>query len=109
MALIKQICLAVGFGALASTAAAQTSGPNPAGQIAAGDSADVLEDIIVTAQRRTEDVQHAAIAIDVVTARQLTLEGAARASDLQNLVPALQISESGNSQQSLYLRSVGTF
>jgi len=94
---------------LASTAAAQTSTPNPAAQPVAGDNSDVLEEVIVTAQRRTEDVQHAAIAIDVITARQLTLEGATRASDLQNLVPALQISESGNSQQSLYLRSVGTF
>src|SRR5882762_7710178 len=68
-----------------------------------------LEEIVVTAQRRPEGVQHAALAIDVVSAKSLGIAGAARASDLPSLVPALQISESGNSQQSLYLRSVGTF
>jgi iron complex outermembrane receptor protein len=73
-----------------------------------GGATDQLQDIVVTAQRRAEDVQHAALAIDVVTPLALSLEGATRASDLQNVVPALQISESGNGQQSLYVRGVGT-
>jgi len=90
---------AAGGSAIAQTVASAETGAAPVG----------LEEIVVTAQRRPEGVQHAALAIDVVSAKSLGIAGAARASDLAALVPALQISESGNSQQSLYLRSVGTF
>ena len=41
-----------------------------------GDTTEGLEEIIVTAQRRPEDVQHAALAIDVVSAQALGLSGA---------------------------------
>ncbi len=114
MSINKNILLAIGLGALASTAGGQTqnlqiAATNPTNPVNPGEVADQLGEIIVTAQRRSEDVQHAALAIDVVSPRELTLAGATRATDLQNLVPALQISASGNSQQSLYLRSVGTF
>ena len=79
-----------------------------AGTVSSSDSTDQLQEVVVTAQRRAEDVQHAALAIDVVSPLALSMGGATRATDLQSLVPALQISESGNAQQSLYLRSVGT-
>src|SRR6266446_7390849 len=68
-----------------------------------------LEEVIVTAQWRSENVQHAALAVDVVSPVTLDLASANRASDIASQVPALQIGESGNGQQSLYLRSVGTF
>src|SRR6266478_4833567 len=68
-----------------------------------------LEEVIVTAQRRSENVQHAALAVDVVSPVTLDLASANRATDIASQVPALQIGESGNGQQSLYLRSVGTF
>ena len=68
-----------------------------------------LGDIIVTAQRRSENVQKAALAVDVVSTEKLALVSANRASDLVTLVPALQIGESGQGQQSLYLRGVGNF
>jgi iron complex outermembrane receptor protein len=70
---------------------------------------DALQEIIVTAQRRAEDVQHAALSIDVLSAQSLELKNATRASDIADAVPGLQITESGNSQQSLYIRSVGNF
>jgi iron complex outermembrane receptor protein len=72
-----------------------------------GDAA--LEEITVTAQRRTEDAQHAALAIDVVSSKALETTGAGRASDIAALVPSLQIGESSNSQQSLFIRGVGNF
>jgi iron complex outermembrane receptor protein len=83
-------------GALAEEAGA--SSDQPAG----------LEEIVVTAQRRSENIQHAALAVDVVSTQALGLAGANRASDLPNAVPALQVGEFGNGQQSLYIRSVGT-
>jgi iron complex outermembrane receptor protein len=101
----------IGIGAIVSAAGAQTANLQAAvpNEAKTGDGADQLQDIIVTAQRRPEGVQHAALAIDVVTPAALSLAGASHATDIANLVPALQISESGNAQQSLYLRSVGTF
>ena len=76
--------------------------------VAHAESETGLQEITVTAQRREEGVQHAALAIDVISPAALSLSGAARATDIAAFVPALQIGESGNSQQSLYLRSVGT-
>lgn len=95
---------------LANTAGAQTANPGSTSSnaTAPATNGDQLAEIIVTAQRRSEDVQHAALAIDVVSTQALSLEGATRATDLQALVPALQISESGNGTQSLYLRGVGS-
>jgi iron complex outermembrane receptor protein len=98
------VCL-VGHGARSETAGQGAAAS--AGRVA-GETADALQEIIVTAQRRSEDVQHAALGIDVISAQALSVAGVARATDLASLVPALQVSESGNSQQSLYLRSVGT-
>lgn len=96
--------------AFASAAEAQTA--NQANAIsnsaASGESGNQLQEIIVTAQRRPEGIQHAALAIDAISPQALSLEGGSRASDLENVVPALQISENGNGQQSLYLRGVGT-
>ncbi len=89
-----------GFSGLSGASIAQTT-PAQGGE--------ALEEVIVTAQRRSEDVQRAALNIDVLSQQALSLTSASRASDIAAAVPSLQISESGNSQQSLYLRSVGTF
>ena len=91
---------------MSAAAQAQATAPNstPAEQ-----AAPQLGEIIVTAQRRSENVQRAALAVDVVSTDKLALVSATRASDLVSLVPALQIGESGQGQQSLYLRGVGTF
>ena len=111
MKIITNVGLAVAIAALVGTAGAQTANQVGAatGVSNSVESADQLGEIIVTAQRRAEDVQRAALAIDVVSPLALSMAGASRATDIANLVPALQISESGNAQQSLYLRSVGTF
>src|SRR5712691_4566993 len=68
------------------------------------DGPAALQEIVVTAQRRSENIQHAALAVDVVSTEALRLSGASRASDLPNAVPALQVGEFGNGQQSLYIR-----
>jgi iron complex outermembrane recepter protein len=83
--------------------------PAGAGSAAPVGSGDALQEITVTAQRREEGVQHAALAVDVVSSKSLETTGAGRASDIAALVPALQIGESSNSQQSLFLRGVGNF
>src|SRR5580692_6061902 len=74
----KAFVLAIGLTALASMVSAQTtaqSGAAATTEIPAG-SQDALQEIIVTAQRRSEDVQRAALAIDVVSPQALALAGA---------------------------------
>jgi iron complex outermembrane receptor protein len=41
-----------------------------------------LTEVVVTAQRRSESLEHAAIAIDVVSADALSATGTSRASEL---------------------------
>ena len=101
MKLKMTVWAAAGAVALSGVSGAQVTS-SPAG-------VDTLEEVIVTAQRRSEDVQHAALNVDVIGQQALSLTSATRATDIASLVPSLQISESGNGQQSLYLRSVGTF
>ena len=55
--------------------------------------ATVIEEIVVTAQKRTEDVQNVPIAMSVLTGEQLGAQGIRRAEDLGIGVPNLQISQ----------------
>ena len=67
-----------------------------------------LQDIIVTAQRRSENVQRAAIAISVVGGADLVGAGITQAQGLQEVVPALTIEDVGPSSAS-FIRGVGNF
>jgi iron complex outermembrane receptor protein len=66
-----------------------------------------VNDIIVTAQRKSESSQNAAIAIDAVTGDQLTKAGISDPLQITKLAPALTITNGGGSNTSLYLRGVG--
>ena len=65
-----------------------------------------LEDVVVTAQRRTQSVQKLSLNIQVVNAQQLTASGVTMARDLSALVPGLQIALGGNETQ-MFIRGVG--
>lgn len=67
-----------------------------------------LGDIIVTAQRQSENVQRAAIAISVVGGADITTGGITQPERLNQLVPALTISNVGPSATS-FIRGVGNF
>jgi iron complex outermembrane recepter protein len=73
------------------------------------DSQNGIGDIVVTAQRRAESLQRAAVAVDVVSGDAILNAGVSKSSDLQNLVPSLQITGGGGSNTSFFLRGVGTF
>ncbi|WP_317928499.1 TonB-dependent receptor [Halioxenophilus sp. WMMB6] len=66
-----------------------------------------LEEIVVTAQRRAESLQDAAIAIEAVTGKGLIESGITDAYDLSKAVPALQITNGGGGASALYMRGVG--
>ncbi|MEO6338701.1 MAG: TonB-dependent receptor, partial [Caulobacteraceae bacterium] len=84
----------------------------PASAIAQGAApqagATALEEVVVTAQRREENLQRAAIAVSAVTGNALTQQSITQATDLTRMVPALQVAPASSLTQ-IYLRGVGTF
>lgn len=94
---------------LASTAFATLATAMPAmAQDAEGETGGIGE-IVVTAQRKEESLQDAAIAIDAVTGDSLIQAGVSQARDITKLVPALTIGNGGGVNASLFLRADGTF
>ncbi|MDB5714129.1 MAG: TonB-dependent receptor [Sphingomonadales bacterium] len=80
-----------------------------ASESATGQAADQgLADIIVTAQRRAESSQRAAIAIDVVQGSDLIAAGVTQVTRLSQLAPALQVQPSPTGSI-IFLRGVGNF
>jgi iron complex outermembrane recepter protein len=77
-------------------------------QAAADESADSNE-IIVTAQKREENLQEVPLAISVVGGEQIANNGGITLENAQYLVPSLNFRKSGTSlNQALFLRGVGT-
>ena len=88
---------------LAAPAAAQT--PAPAAD--AAPDATQLEEIVVTAQKRAENVQDVPITINAVTAAAAARAGATTTADIPALVPGITISRQTANPQ-VYIRGVGT-
>lgn len=86
-----------------ATAMAQESAASVEGQESEG-----LAEIIVTAQRREENLQKSALAVSAVAGDSLTKQAITEASDLTRLVPALQVAPASSYTQ-IYLRGIGTF
>ena len=78
----------------------------PAAAQEAADEAGI-QDIVVTAQRKEENLQKAAIAIDAVSGADLLSKGVLKAEDLTKSVPALTVTNGGGSSTSIFLRGVG--
>lgn len=67
-----------------------------------------ISDIIVTAQRREESAQKAAVAINVIGGSDVTDAGVTQVANLGSLVPALTVQQIGGST-STFIRGVGNF
>jgi iron complex outermembrane receptor protein len=86
--------------------------PTPAAAADASDTASApagLEEIVVTAQRREENLQHAAIAVTAVSGSELGDAGAIKVQDLTQLVPSLQVATAAGPYPLFYMRGVGNF
>jgi iron complex outermembrane recepter protein len=93
------ISLLAGSPAVAQEAAAKSTAPE----------SESSGEIIVTAQRRAQDLQDVAIAVDVVSGSQLVAAGITDPQNLQKLVPALVTHAGGaGSGTNFYIRGVGT-
>jgi iron complex outermembrane receptor protein len=83
--------------------------PGPGAQTSATPNGeDQLEEIVVTAQRKSESAQHAAIPLSVVDGAALTSAGVTQVDRLNQLVPALSI-EPSSTGSLIFIRGVGNF
>ena len=69
-------------------------------------SAAVLEEIVVTAQKRTESLQDVPISITTIDGAKIEAAGIANLEDLTNFVPNLQLTENAVAT-SIIMRGVG--
>lgn len=69
---------------------------------------DSLPSIVVTAQRRTEDVQKAALAITAVSGKDLERRGVSQTEELSTLTAGLQVNTSAGPYTTFSVRSVSS-
>lgn len=68
----------------------------------------VLDTVVVTAQKREESVQKAALAITALSGQMLIERAISQPTDLNKMVPGLGIAQGGPSTQ-VYVRGVGNY
>lgn len=78
---------------LGLTAQAQTQSQDPKKAAPTADSDAVIEDIVVTAERRSEGIQNVPIAITAVSGDTLQEAGVSSVGELVQLTPSLQFGE----------------
>lgn len=101
---LAALCWVIGQPAMAQDNA-QASGAE-----AASSNGNVgLGDIVVTAQRRSESLQRAAIAVSAIGGENLTNAGVNDVTNLTKLVPALVVQPSVGTATNFYIRGVGSF
>lgn len=70
--------------------------------------AQMLEEVIVTAQKREESLQDVPIAMQAFTGDQLSNLGIAKASDVTKLAPNMNISMQNPANKAINIRGIGT-
>ena len=69
----------------------------------------VLQEIIVTAQRKEENLQKAAIPVAVISSDALERAGVTTPQQLSALAPSLTAANTGGTGMSFFVRGVGNF
>lgn len=97
--------------AAADSDAAQASPQSAASPVApdAADTTNGLQEIVVTAQRRSENLQRAAVAVAVVSGDALTNSAITSPAQLGVIVPALTVQQGGGANTTFFVRGVGNF
>ncbi|WP_305098509.1 TonB-dependent receptor [Croceibacterium aestuarii] len=88
--------------------AAQAQSQDAKTDEAARTSDQGLGDIVVTAQRRTEDLQRAALSITAVSGDKVIERGVTQVEQLATLAPGLQVNTSAGPYASFSIRSVSS-
>jgi iron complex outermembrane receptor protein len=69
-------------------------------------AAGPLEEVVVTAQKRTENLQTASVAVDVASSEDIARQGISYAIDLQQIVPEIRFVSAD--QMTVLIRGLGT-
>ena len=97
------------FAGLVAIITTLTATPHVAGQENAGKSGSLtLEEIVVTAQKRTENLQKVPLAITAIGGEYLRFNDIASFEDLDKLVPGLLFSPYSDAQPEIAIRGIGT-
>ena len=94
----------------APTQAQATTSTSPQSQTpaAAGDSGKGLAEIVVTAQRRSENLQNVPVAVTALTPKTLAIAGVSNTDDLKALTPGLNFNTNLGGFGQPRIRGVGT-
>ena len=105
-ATVMLLSSAIAIPAFAEQAPPRPADAVPTGQKAAADSVGV-EEIVVTAQRRGENLQDVPISVTAVTAARLQQTGITSTADIMLVTPGLQFTQS-TGLASPFIRGIGT-
>jgi iron complex outermembrane receptor protein len=94
----KSICLAV---LLPAVAAAQQAQPDP-------DSGAQLSEVVITARKTSEDLQHASVAVTTISPEDIMRSGVKDPTDLEWQLPAVEF-QTAQSVPDVFIRGVGTY
>lgn len=90
--------------ALAVPAAAQTGTP----ATASAEAGEALQSVTITAQKRTEVLKDTPVSGNVIGAADLARMNATTVTDLNNLVPSVQVKEATNVRAPMAMRGIST-
>jgi iron complex outermembrane receptor protein len=74
--------------------------------VLAQETSEALDEVVVTAQRRVENLQQVPVAATALNAAELQAKSVARLGDLQTAAPSLSITDAGQTQ-SVNIRGIG--
>lgn len=101
---ISLIAMATAIGVAQPALAQDTGGAADAG---AATNTGGLDQILVTAQRREENLQRAAISVTAISSDDLTRQGVTDVNQLRTFAPALQVANSYGPTNQFTLRGIG--
>src|ERR1700722_10828930 len=93
--------------AIAATLGTYTAGAAPAPEHAAASSGEIPE-VVVTATRRTENLQNVPIAMTALTGETLTQLNVQTFEDFVKYLPNVSIASKGPGQNEIYMRGLST-
>ena len=106
---VSVLALAAGFGCPTVVAAQQAASPAAQTPPTAQVEEAGVADIVVTAQRRSENLQRTALAVTAIGSEDLVRANIAQPQDLTKIVPALKLAATGGAGTQVTIRGVGNF
>jgi iron complex outermembrane receptor protein len=94
-------------GAAIIASATQWAAAAPAVTEAPNDASDKLEEIVVTAEKKTENLQKAPVAITVISGQEMVAQGATDIRSIDRLAPGIDIGDERDTTQ-IYIRGIGS-